>query len=226
MASFHASYCGLSSALGQRYGSLPAPRRASNRAEAVLAAFLRLTHEPARVSNALDAMRDGGLLDDHGLADDSAEIAEALRDSGIELQPAVLKRFIAVGAYLARLGPTEELDDLPTEQLRDELREIPGIGAASADALLLYGFERPVYPVDRATYRVLVRHGWIDPDADYDEASALISNEATDGSDGLARLSYGFERVAREFCKVKVAKCDRCPLRPLLPEGGPLDPSE
>ena len=42
---------------------------------------------------------------------------------------------------------------------------VPGIGLAAADAILLFALKRPSYPVDRATYRVLVRHGWLDPSA-------------------------------------------------------------
>ena len=53
-----------------------------------------------------------------------------------------------------------------------------GVGPATADALLLFALRRPVYPLDRATYRILVRHGWLDPSADYDEARAVVERPA------------------------------------------------
>ena len=46
----------------------------------------------------------------------------------------------------------------------EELAGIKGIGPAAADAMVLFALKRPAYPVDRATFRVLVRHGWLDVD--------------------------------------------------------------
>ena len=48
---------------------------------------------------------------------------------------------------------------------------------------------RPTYPVDRGTYRILVRHGWIDQTAEYEEASELLSRQAAGNSQEIARLS-------------------------------------
>ena len=90
---------------------------------------------------------------------------------------------------------------------------------------------RPIR-VDRATFRVLVRHGWLDPTAAYDEARDLLvdqrdrvgemvpderGREPADRScsrDGAARPSI----LPRGRAAVR-----RCPLEPLLPEGGPRE---
>ena len=123
-------------------------------------------------------------------------------------------------------GSAEALrdEDLATDQLREELLGLNGVGPATADALLLFALRRPVYPVDRATYRILIRHDWLDPTADYDEARAVVERQGPDDPSGLARLSDWLERVGREFCRAGVARCERCPLRPFLPEGGPSEP--
>ncbi len=100
---------------------------------------------------------------------------------------------------------------------------LKGLGPATVDSILSRGLGRATYPVDRATYRILVRHGWLDPTADYDEARSVAESLAPDDSAMLTRLSAAFERVGRDFCKPTVAKCERCPLRSLLPEGGPRE---
>ena len=81
-----------------------------------------------------------------------------------------------------------------------------------------------MYPLDRATYRILIRHGWLDSSADYDEARDVVERPWAGDPVTLARLSDWLARIGSEFCRVRVAKCDRCPLRGFLPEGGPVEP--
>ncbi len=119
-----------------------------------------------------------------------------------------------------------------TDSLRDELAAIKGIGPAAADADPLFALKRPSYPVDRATFRVLVRHGWLDPTATYDEARDLVVERAVDrrGRSRMSRrcgllgeLSHGMEQLGRQFCRAAAPHCERCPLERFLPEGGPRE---
>ncbi len=95
--------------------------------------------------------------------------------------------------------------------------------------------KRPAYPVDRATFRVLVRHGWLDPTATYDEARDLLLDcassdayklderdhvEYKDLAEDLMELAYGMNQVGRRYCRPAAPRCDECPLVSLLPEGG------
>jgi endonuclease III related protein len=94
--------------------------------------------------------------------------------------------------------------------------------------LILYALKRPSYPVDRATFRVLVRHDWLEPTATYEEARDLIVDHALnqanlregDGANLLAELAHGMEQLGRRFCRAARPRCDGCPLEPFLPEGG------
>jgi endonuclease III related protein len=125
-------------------------------------------------------------------------------------------------------GMADELvgeGSVSTAQLRDELLALRGIGQTNADAVLLFALRRPVYPVDSPTYRVLARHGWIDTDAQYDDARDVVERLAPDDPDLLIAISSWFESVARKFCRAQVPKCEKCLLRSYLPEGGPIDPS-
>ncbi|MFO0908688.1 MAG: hypothetical protein U0794_10065 [Isosphaeraceae bacterium] len=70
-----------------------------------------------------------------------------------------------------------------------------------------------------------MRHGWLDTTADYDEARDAFQRLAPDDARALAELAAWLDRLGRDFCRLTVAKCDACPLRPMLPEGGPIDPS-
>lgn len=156
------------------------------------------------------------------------EVADALRDAGIEADPKLVRLLQRLAAWYRdrredlefEPGPGEDRPSFP----HDDLRAIHGVGRASADAIALRVFGEPVYPVDRASYRIMVRHGWIDPTADYDEASQAVV-VAADGDAGvLTALSDAFELIGRRYCKASGPRCERCPLRVVLPDGGPIEP--
>jgi endonuclease-3 related protein len=230
MARLDASFGAIVTALARHYG-LPA---AAAKPEpelfpALVEVLLARASDPGKAERACRALAEAGLLDPRTLAEtDRAEIDDSLRSAGIKLPPRGLAPMQRLARWFAtREGGSATADDLArvsTESLRAELAALNGIGPATADALLLLGLGRPVYPVDRATYRILVRHGWLDLSADYEEARAAVERLAPADAASLARLADGFARVGREFCRVSAPRCDRCPLRPFLPEGGPIEP--
>jgi endonuclease-3 related protein len=222
----------LTDALSAHYGrpepGLPAG--ALDPFEALVATLLDRALDAPKRDRAVAALRDAGLLEPQVLAEvDPAEAAEALRSAGLKVTDKALVPLGRVAKWLVELhhGDADELADpdspVATSQLREELTAVNGVGPATADALLLFALGRPVYPLDRATYRVFVRHGWIDPTADYDEARDAVERLAPDDPPALARFSAWFERVARDFCRVAAPRCEKCPLRPFLPEGGPVE---
>lgn len=85
--------------------------------------------------------------DAHTLASsDPDELAAVLRPTGLTSR---VQRLTLLGAALVELG------DVPRE--RDELLALPGVGEYVADAVLLYAFGRPTFPLDRNVQRVLMR---------------------------------------------------------------------
>ena len=223
---------GVPAALAERYGRPEPGGPALDPFEALVATLLGRALDPRKRDAALDALRGDGLLDPEALAGaDPDEVDAAIRSAGLAAPRSAGRPLIKVARWLLERhgGSADGLADpdgpAPTSGLRDELAAINGVGPATADALLLFALKRPVYPVDRATYRAFVRHGWLDPDAGYDEAREAAVRLAPGDPGALARLSLDFERLGREYCRVSVAKCEKCPLRPFLPEGGAVDPS-
>ena len=222
------SYSRLVEALADRYGQpQPRPERGSP-LETVLATALGRTADTRRTEAAIAALSSTGLLDPETLAGTSPlEIQDILRDAGVSLTPGAAPLLKRLSAWLAFTFPDEHeaIADTAwsTAEIRSGLADLSGVGPATADAILL-ALGRPVYPVDRGTYRILVRHGWADPSAEYDEVSEILSHQAGQNPDDIHRLAAWLGRVGRQFCSPKSPKCDQCPLRCLLPEGGPLDP--
>jgi endonuclease-3 related protein len=119
-------------------------------------------------------------------------------------------------------GTLDRLFELGAESLRETLLEVSGIGPETADAIALYAAGKETFVADSYTHRILARHGWIDWESGYDEVRGWWM-------DGLPRDAALFNeahallvKTGKEFCRTK-PDCDGCPLRPMLPEGGPRD---
>lgn len=118
--------------------------------------------------------------------------------------------------------------DAPTDQWatfrdrwREELRRLKGVNWELADRILLHVGGASVMPLDRGTMRIAVRHGWIDPAAEYDEWQSYFIRGLHDANLNPGQFSLRMARVGAAYCG-KVPKCDDCPLRLLLPAGGPI----
>ena len=235
----------LIAALDSRYGRTSAPTAGLAGPEHVtlferLAWVLLNEVATAKVATAaFDALDAAGLLAPEALGPaNPLAIDDVLKQARVAMAIKSIRPLQNLARWAQGLvGPLTPagLAPVATETIREEWRAINGIGLARADTLLLLGLGRLAYPVDRATYRIFVRHGWLDPTAEYDDARAVVERLATgvDGPGGevaeveavptLVHLGRWFDRVGREFCKPATPQCERCPLRPWLPERGPVE---
>jgi endonuclease-3 related protein len=198
---------------------------------AMIAALLARQVGPASWKPVIDAMGEQGLLDPTRLDDAGMpEIQDTLRGKARPISVRTLGPPKQLARWLVDRydGRAEAFTDTvrSTDDLREELAGVRGVGMVGADAILLAALKRPTYPVDRGTYRILVRHGWLDAAATYDEARDVMVHHAGGDPDLLIGLSAGMEELAGRFCRASAPRCDACPLRPLLPEGGPLGVEE
>ncbi len=106
--------------------------------------------------------------------------------------------------------------------LRTKLLAVNGIGPETADSMLLYAAKQPIFVVDAYTKRVLVRHGLVKQSATYDEVQQLFHSKLKAHDPRLFNDFHAqFVAVGKTYCQSRVALCEDCPLRSLLPESGP-----
>jgi endonuclease-3 related protein len=219
----------LLEALDRQYGPLPPPGAGptplDQTFETIVRVALALEAEPKVASAAFGALRDAGLIEAESLASaDPLELDDLFRERRIRLTSKALGPLRKIARWAADRGLDDEgWAELSTEAIRDAWRGLNGVGPATADALLLFALRRPTIPVRQASYRILARHGWLDPSSDYDEARSTLESIAPDNPDRLGQLALALAKLGRDSCKPTAPKCDRCPLQALLPEGGPVE---
>ena len=107
---------------------------------------------------------------------DTAQIAELIVPAGYyNIKAKRLKNFLN-RLFENHQGRLESLENLGTEQLRQWLLSIKGIGPETADSILLYAFDRAVFVVDTYTARITARHRLIEPGADYEQLQYLFES--------------------------------------------------
>jgi len=140
-----------------------------------------------------------------------AQIAELIRPAGYyNIKAKRLKNFIN-WLFDNYDGKLTNLDSIDTEQLRAELLAIKGVGLETADSILLYAFDRPIFVVDAYTARIVFRHGLIGPDADYEQLRELFESSLPADTQLYNEYHALLVRVGKEFCKPK-ARCPDCPM--------------
>ncbi len=108
------------------------------------------------------------------------------------------------------------MERVATERLRSQLLAVWGIGPETADSILLYAFQRPIFVVDSYTRRVVTRHGWMDGEPDYDTLQAFFTRHLPCDVDLYNDFHAQIVWVGKHFCGTR-SRCDDCPLAPLLP---------
>lgn len=78
------------------------------------------------------------------------------------------RRLKALCQWLKGAGGIVALENLTTEELRTELLSVHGVGPETADDILLYACERPVFVIDAYTRRLLRSLGLCQGDESYE----------------------------------------------------------
>jgi endonuclease III related protein len=189
--------------------------------EICVGAILTQNTNWANVEKALDNLRNAGAMSVAAINEmDHDALAELIRPAGyFNIKAKRLKNFIAcvsascdddIGAFLSR----------SVLALQEELMPINGIGRETADSIILYAAQRPTFVIDRYTCRILVRHGLIHPEDDYEQVKDIFESYLPEDLDLWKDYHAQIVAVGKEFCRPK-PKCAGCPL-----ESFPHDCSE
>lgn len=148
---------------------------AGSRFEVIVGAYLTQNTAWTNVEKAMANLRRARALTVKAIRElPLPELEGLIRPSGYFRQKAQrLKMFVD---FLDREygGSLTRMFSRPTARLREELLALNGVGPETADSILLYAGNHPVFVVDAYTRRILVRHEILPAQATYEEIRALF----------------------------------------------------
>lgn len=109
------------------------------------------------VEIAVSRLQQSGLMSLEGILKASCkEIEILIKPSGFYTQKA--KRLRNIAKFFAGIGGIKNAEKIETSILRKKLLSLDGIGNETADDILLYAFERPVFVIDHYTMEFVKKY--------------------------------------------------------------------
>lgn len=181
--------------------------------EIILGAILTQNTSWKNVEKAIINLNEKSLIDATKLNNiDEKELAQLIRPAGYYNQKA--KKLKIFAYYLADnyRKSLRRLFDKPIPALREELLGIHGIGPETADSIILYAAEKPIFVVDAYTKRIFSRIGFCKPDAGYDEVQKMFM-ENLENEAGLFNEYHALiVEHGKNVCRTKPL-CSECCIR-------------
>lgn len=126
------------------------------------------------------------------------------------------------GFYKVKAARIKEVSKLLLEKFDgkvpnkfDELLNLPGVGAKTANCVLVYAFKIPAIPVDTHVYRISNRLGWVKSKNTKETENNL--KEIIPINEWI-RINRLLVRFGQEICLPTNPKCNVCPLNKYCPK--------
>jgi len=203
-----AIYARLYEAFGQQYwwpGETPL--------EIAVGAILTQNTNWTNVEKAIRNLKKQKMLSARALhAIEPKSLAALIRPAGYyNIKTRRLKNFIGflMNGYRGsmKLMAREDL-----QVIRNKLLSVNGIGQETADAIILYALERPVFVIDAYTKRICSRHGILNSDLSYEACQHLFHAGIRNNVQLFNEYHALLVRLAKDFCRTTPC-CSGCPLK-------------
>ena len=199
---------------------------ARTRFEVIVGAILTQNTAWRNVERAISNLRRTRMLTPQALERlPLGKLARLVRPSGYFRQKA--KKLKALVRFLREnfSGSLARMFRTPTAELRAKLLAVHGIGPETADSILLYAGNHPVFVVDAYTRRILLRHGLVEEKAGYEEVRQVFESALPRDAKLFNEFHALLVNVGKNWCRPQQPRCDQCPLGPFL-VSGPLPAPE
>lgn len=100
-----------------------------------------------------------------------------------------------------------------TYALREELLNVNGVGQETADSILLYAFNKPIFVIDAYTKRIFSRLNKMPQDIPYQDAQNLFMKNLSKDSYLFNEYHALIVKLAKDYCKKNKPLCRKCPIR-------------
>jgi len=186
---------------------------AENAFEVVIGAILTQNTVWTNVEKAIINLKTHRVLSPEKLEEIKEEtLASLIKPTGFFNQKA--KRIKTFLAFLNDKynNSIERMAQVNFEVIRSELLAINGIGAETADSVLLYACNKPTFVVDAYTKRIFSRIGYIIESMSYEELKQWIETRIPKNVPLFNEFHALLVTHGKQYCKTK-PRCLECPVK-------------
>ena len=184
--------------------------------EVMVGAVLTQNTNWVNVSKAIGNLKREDLLSFNKMQDLPVELlAEKIKPAGyFNLKARRLKNLLNFISeeYFSSI---EDMFGEDTLSLREKILTVKGIGPETADSILLYAGNKPVFVVDTYTHRIFSRHNIVAEEEGYYEIQEYFTLSLPEDVELFNEYHALIVRLGKEFCKKSKPQCSRCPLNDL-----------
>jgi endonuclease-3 len=142
---------------------------------------------------------------------DSKDIAQAIRIGGLSnVKAPRIKAVLQRIHQLRGRFNLEFLKDMPLEQAKTWLRQLPGVGPKTTAVVLCFALGMPAFPVDTHIYRIAKRLALIGPKISVDRAHDILEQAIL--PDRVFPFHMSLITHGRRICKAIRPRCEQCVL--------------
>lgn len=186
---------------------------AKTRFEVIVGAVLAQNVSWKNAKKAIDHLKDAGLLSPEALSScRHQKIAHQIKSSRFYNQKA--KKLKALCSWMMQTydGSLNKMFRQQTEDLREQLLGIKGIGQETADCILLYAAGKPSFVSDAYTQRFFERYGVFHGRKTYEEIRNFFMHHLPRDIYLYNEYHALIDHHSSHVCQSR-PDCDRCPVR-------------
>lgn len=184
--------------------------------EMVVGAVLTQNTSWRNVAKAITCLKTLNLMTLESLNGSShEELATCIRSAGYYNVKARRLRNLLHMLYQEFEGSLELLLEEELFSCREKLLQVNGIGEETADSILLYACNHPIFVVDTYTHRVFSRHNLLEEECSYADIQEVFMDNLPADAQLFNEYHALIVRVAKEYCKKNKPLCSECPLQGL-----------
>ncbi len=181
--------------------------------EVIIGAILTQSTNWKNVEKAIDNLKKYDLLDANALHKvDEKTLAETIRASGYyNMKAKKIKAFLDF-LFSSYSGNLEEMFKTPIDLLRKQLLNVYGIGEETADSIILYAGNLPMFVIDAYTKRIISRLDFLEEKCSYSQYQRLFMDNLPHDPNLFNEYHALLVALGKYYCKKSNPNCAECPL--------------
>ena len=181
--------------------------------EVIVGAILTQNTSWANVEKAILRLKEKKLLDARRLLVLSLnKLAVLIKSAGYyNVKAARLKNFIRF-FFAMYAGNIKRMGSQDLMILRKQLLAVKGVGPETADSILLYALNKPVFVIDAYTKRIFSRHHLLEEDVTYEQAQDIFMRNLKNDAGLFNEYHALLVKLGKDYCRKQNPKCEICPL--------------